>query len=399
MTKDQRFQVTRWVIFVIIGASALFPLLWKPTGPTKLDDTDILDWKGLAAKLDAQARSEAPSPGKRICEKLDAGLRARLASPDDSLKASLLDGLNGLLSKKDLYDEASWKGVPLDEPAAELLAKGVETLEENDLNQLNRNLIDVAFPREIRKSRFLPAYSSQVVRDLHDQVEALPRGSPVLISFDFDPGSEAELLPMARAILRQCYRRNHRVIAISLYSVQSVPLMTEIMQGIATDPEFAGVVQEGRDFAIAGYSPGAAATILAAGQDFYLVFKEDSKHAPLKGQEVMKGIGNLKDIPLVITLSAGSLPDTWIAYGQDRFRFKLGLGCTAVMATDYYPRLQSKQLCGLVGGLAGAYQYESLVNAPGRATEAMKPQSVIHLVIVLLIVVGNVLYFVSRRSK
>ncbi len=399
MTKEQRFQVTRWVIFIVIGLSALIPLLVEPPAPVKLTDADLLEWKALATKLHEQGQREPPSPGKRIWENLSPDLRPRLAHPDESLKMDLLDGLNALLSKKELYHEESWKGITLDASASELLAKGLEALEEKEVQRLNRNLIDVAFPREVRKRRFLPAYSSKVVKDLYDQIDGLAPRSPVLISFDFDPGSEAELMPMANAILRQSFRKNLRVIAISLYSVQSVPLMSEIVRGMATDPEFAGSVQEGRDFVLAGYSPGAAATILASGQDFYLSFKEDPKHVPLKGQEAMKGIGNLKDIPLVITLSAGSLPDTWIAYGQDRFRFKLGLGCTAVMATDYYPRLQAKQLCGLVGGLAGAYQYESLVNAPARATEAMKPQSVIHLVIVLLIVIGNVMYFVSRRSK
>ena len=67
------------------------------------------------------------------------------------------------------------------------------------------------------------------------------------------------------------------------------------------------------------------------------------------------------------------------------------------MAPDLYPFLQSKQLVGLLGGLAGAAEYETLIEAPGSATAGMEPQSVSHLIIILFIVLGNGVYFTTRR--
>mgnify|MGYP001601542363 FL=1 len=76
----------------------------------------------------------------------------------------------------------------------------------------------------------------------------------------------------------------------------------------------------------------------------------------------------------------------------------LGAGCTGVMATDYYPYLQSGQLLGLVGGLGASSQYEALINQRGTATESMKPQTVVHSLIIMLIIIGNVVYFLSRKK-
>ena len=107
----------------------------------------------------------------------------------------------------------------------------------------------------------------------------------------------------------------------------------------------------------------------------------------------------LKDFSFVFDFGAGdSLEFWWIPYGQEKHRFSFGGGCTAVMAPDLYPFLQSGQLVGLLGGLAGAAEYETLIGEPGQATVGMQPQSVTHLIIVLFIILGNTVYFLSRRQ-
>ncbi len=241
----------------------------------------------------------------------------------------------------------------------------------------------------------LPELPAEVVDALYKEVEALPEGTPVLISFDFDPGAEAELDPMARAILRQCFRKKLRVINLSLYMPQAVPLMQGVIRDISK--EYEGRVTKGTDYVVVGFSPAAQASINGMGEDFYSVFPRDMDDRPLKGMPVMKGISTLKDFGLVIDLAAGSLPDYWLVFGQSKHHFKMGLGCTAVMATDYYPYLQSKQLVGMIGGMSAGYRYEKLVGIPGPAGSAMRSLSVIHLLIVALVIVGNIVYFAQRR--
>ena len=53
-----------------------------------------------------------------------------------------------------------------------------------------------------------------------------------------------------------------------------------------------------------------------------------------------------------------------------------------------------------MGGIAGAAEYEIANNSPGRAVAAMDSQSAVHVLVVLLILVGNVAYiFGASRGE
>ncbi len=53
----------------------------------------------------------------------------------------------------------------------------------------------------------------------------------------------------------------------------------------------------------------------------------------------------------------------------------------------------------MLGGLAGAAEYETIIGVPGSATAGMEPQSVTHLIIILFILLGNTVYFMTRRRS
>ncbi|MGH2668986.1 MAG: hypothetical protein ACRDH5_07710, partial [bacterium] len=73
-------------------------------------------------------------------------------------------------------------------------------------------------------------------------------------------------------------------------------------------------------------------------------------------------------------------------------------GCTAVSAPEYYPYLQSGQLQGLLGGMAGAAEYEKARNEKGLATKGMDAQSLAHIFVAFCIVLGNVVQRVTRKE-
>ena len=89
----------------------------------------------------------------------------------------------------------------------------------------------------------------------------------------------------------------------------------------------------------------------------------------------------------------------WIYYAYQPYRQRVGAGVTAVMATDFYPYLNAGQLEGLLGGMRGAAEYEVLIDRPDQGLRGMDSQSVIHLIIIVLIAVGNAAYFISKRGK
>ena len=98
-------------------------------------------------------------------------------------------------------------------------------------------------------------------------------------------------------------------------------------------------------------------------------------------------------------MSAG-FPGTkeWVQQVQSRFHLPMVSGCTAVSAPEYYPYLQSHQLKGPLGGMAGAAEYELARGEKGSATKGMDAQSLAHMFVALCIVLGNVVQWARRRE-
>ncbi|MFH0889204.1 MAG: hypothetical protein V1871_08360 [Planctomycetota bacterium] len=252
----------------------------------------------------------------------------------------------------------------------------------------------IIIPVVIREKIKLPDTSSRVVKNIYDHIESLTPGSPIILSIDFDPSSDEELRPMTMAILRHAFRKNLRVIGMTIWSPQASGIMTDIFTAAAKEAD----KQDGTDYAIMPFKPGGGSVLLNLCQDIVFTYPQDYKGKSTKDLLVFKGIKTLKDMKYAMCISAGNAVDIWIIYAKEKAKMPLGVGCTAVMATDYYPFLQSKQVIGLTGGLGAAAQYEVLINHKGTATEGMKPQTVVHSLIVVLIILGNIIYF-TRRKK
>ena len=72
----------------------------------------------------------------------------------------------------------------------------------------------------------LPVQVTKDVRGVYDEIEAVPDGSPILISFDYEPGSTPECDPMATAILKHCFRKNLKVIGVTILPWELEPVKT-----------------------------------------------------------------------------------------------------------------------------------------------------------------------------
>ncbi|MBI2952050.1 hypothetical protein HYY27_08145 [bacterium] len=240
----------------------------------------------------------------------------------------------------------------------------------------------------------LPVKPTPTVQAIYDTVEAVSqKNGRVLIAFDYGPSLVAELRPMALALLRHCFRRGVKVVGITLHP-EGVGMAQDAFETVSK--EFSR--EYGRDYAFMGFKPGGGAFILNMGQDFQATLPKDSRGNDTRAMEITKDIRSLKDFDYVVDLAGSAVTETWIAYGQERYRFPMASGCTAVMAPDMFPFLQAGQLNGMMGGLAGAAEYETLAGASDAATRNMTPQSVVHLVILTFILFGNLVYFLGRRA-
>ncbi len=242
----------------------------------------------------------------------------------------------------------------------------------------------------------LPIHITEDVKAIYDTIEEVgAKNGTILISFDYGPGSLPEVQPMAIAVLRHSFRKNVKVVGMSHW-VDAVGLAQEAFE--ITSKEFGA--QYGEDYTYLGYKTGGGSLVINMGNDFHNAFQKDQQGNNTTELPVTKNINGLADFDYVLCLAAGNTPDgIWIPFGQERYKFKFGLGCTAVMAPDQYPYLQSGQMNGMMGGLAGAAEYETLIETSGKATAGMGAQSVVHLIIIAFIILGNVMYFLYGRQK
>jgi hypothetical protein len=237
---------------------------------------------------------------------------------------------------------------------------------------------------------------------LFDAVDKLTSDSrPVLISCDFDPQSLPELYPMLLAVMRQCFSKNIKVILMALW-----PQGTGMVEMGLEELSQEYVKEYGIDYVFLGYKFGVAAVLLGMGENISGVFPVDYYGTPLDSLQMMKKVRNYKDISLIITLSTGD-PGwrQWLLFAQSRYGARLGVGVTAVSAADVYPYVESGQVTGLLAGMKGASEYETLVQKKGyakgvfRASQGMDAQSLGHLLIMIFIILGNVGYFYARRKR
>ncbi|MFP4249938.1 MAG: hypothetical protein ACLFU7_09790 [Armatimonadota bacterium] len=232
---------------------------------------------------------------------------------------------------------------------------------------------------------------------VYDYIEAIEPGEVVMVAFDYSPSSMPELHPQALAVVRHLMQRNIRVISVSL-NAQGTALGREVM---ATIGEEVGA-RDGVDYAHLGFKPGGSQVILGMGESIERVYPTTADGRPTATLPVMEGVETYDDIALLVDFAAGNIPFAWIAYAGERYDQQLVTGITAVMATDLYPYLQSDQLIGLINGLKGAAEYERLmdldpVEAPGML--GMSAQSIAHLLIIVLVIVGNIAYFAAGRHR
>ena len=239
-----------------------------------------------------------------------------------------------------------------------------------------------------------PVQPSNRSRGFYDAIEKVPEGSVVLLSGDYDPGTAAENYPMHLAAARQLMRRNMRIIALALYPAG--PPLTDQVLRIAGEEYHKKV---GVDYVNLGYKVGNELVMSQMGQSIPNTFPVDNRGVAVGTIPVMKGIQNFQQVRLIVNVSAG-YPGTkeWVQQVVSRYHVPMVAGVTAVSAPEYYPYLQAGQLHGLLGGMAGAAEYEVLVGAPGLATRGMDAQSLAHVFIAFMIVLGN-LAFVAGSKK
>ena len=243
----------------------------------------------------------------------------------------------------------------------------------------------------------LPIRATDTTKDVYDAIEKLPTGSNVLLSTEYSPSTRPENHPMTISILRHLFKNNHKVFVTCLWPDGQF-MAQDALNQVAKN-EFNKVY--GEDYVFLGFRPGNEAVVKGIVSNIRKIYTVDVYQKKIDEIPLMKGINNFKDFDFLFSSSAG-FPGTieWVQYASDPTGVPMASGVTSIQVNEVMPYVQAGQMVGVLAGMPGAAEYESLINQKGSATSGMDAQSVAHLVIVLFIILGNISFFIERkRSK
>lgn len=241
----------------------------------------------------------------------------------------------------------------------------------------------------------LPVDPTGATRGIYTAVDKLPADSLVLMGIDYGPSTSVELEPMVVAALRQCFPKNVKLVMMSISAEGALQ-----SRGALNGPVAEFKRQNGIDYVNLGYIAGADKALRAVGSGFTTQFKRDIDGRPINQLPLMKRVKDYSSFDLVLDFSSGYPGGLeYVKVVAAGYKRPLGLGVTAVTVPEYYPYLNSGQLVGMLGGLRGAAEYETLIKTPGTATPAMDAQSIAHFTIAGFIMFANVVYFLGKRRR
>ena len=242
----------------------------------------------------------------------------------------------------------------------------------------------------------LPIDITDPVKKTYEFVESLPNGSTVVIGFDYEPGDEIDLSPIAEAVLHQLARKNIRVVALA--SFPAGPTFAE--EALLVLEEYG--YEYGKDYVNLGHYAGGEPTLAAFATDPTSIFVRDWFGNDVSSMPLMKELTSMKDFSMAMTLNDGPTGGTgtheWVRQAVMAHDVPLIMGVTGVLYASNQTYVQSGQCKGILAGLRAAAEYEQLIDRKGIGTTGMDAQSMAHILIVLFVILGNIGMFMTKKE-
>ncbi|MBI3945809.1 MAG: hypothetical protein HY321_07810 [Armatimonadetes bacterium] len=238
---------------------------------------------------------------------------------------------------------------------------------------------------------------------LYDAVGKVRDDQLVLLSVNWEAGTVGESMPQTEALIQHLFLAKKR---FAIFGID--PIGPGFAQRIAERQAERLGKTYGVDWVNWGYKPGQLAMFLGLARDIPGTIKQDSiRKADLTTLPVMRGIKSARDLGLILEVTSTDSIEIWIQYFHGVYGTPVGYAPTAVMVPEAYPYLNAKQLVGMLAGIKGAAEYADLLERnwdvemtweypPRRAMNAV---AIAHVLIVLLIVLGNYQYFTRHRRR
>ena len=272
----------------------------------------------------------------------------------------------------------------------------------NRVNNLDRRYtyllawIFVLFP--LLNPLGLPIPISPDAHTWYDYVEnEINDGDVVLFTPMYGVSGMPELFPMTVATMKHLLTKDVQIVVVSFWNQGPLVFNTLLTQ---VDPADYGYVY-GEDWIRLGYIPGSETAMGSFAANIHTTVSADYVEGrSLDSFPIMDDILSGEDIDVIVSIETGT-PGTpeWMRQFNAPFGTPQITGCIGVSVSGMIPYVQSGQLQALMPGLTVSAEYEILLEKPGLAVAGVDAVSTSHLYVTLLVIVGNLAYFMTREEN
>jgi hypothetical protein len=259
-------------------------------------------------------------------------------------------------------------------------------------------LVFVTLPQIFRNFTLpiIPAAQSQAAYDTIEMVGHEPNLKPALVDSTWSASTRGENEWQTRALIEHMMMMHIRFIVLP-----GDPQAPQLMGQIVDDLKKKYGYQYGRDYIIIHYLQSTAYTQILKGMARSIpeALGTDEYGRDVRSFPLMKNVNNFSDISLLVEITPTESYAKWLQFLQGSKKIPIVVAATAVESPEIFPYLDSHQVQGLLVGVKGAGDYESLMKIKRGGTAVSTSLSLVYALIILLIIIGNVGYFAEKRAN
>jgi len=254
--------------------------------------------------------------------------------------------------------------------------------------------IALAFP--ILNPVILPMAIQDYSKTAFEFSDSIPEGSVVLLEGGLGAATYPQGGPGMVVQIYHMLTKGVKIIFFSIGTEQNVWTMTAIETALDKLP--AGTPAEnGVNWVHLGYVAGGEAGVGSLVNDIRATVSADYFGTPIDDIPLLEGINDATAFSAVLWWGGS---EASIGYGVRQVSVPFDIPMTGMCTTNevpnFSPYISAGQLQGLFGGVRGSAEYEFLLKLPGPALGQAMATNFGGLLWMVLVILGNVLYFIQR---
>ncbi len=243
----------------------------------------------------------------------------------------------------------------------------------------------------------LPIKTGAESEAFHNSIEALSEGSAIFLVVGYRTDSLVEMDPQLTVVFRRALEKGVKVITWGAVD-EGAMVAQNVMKSLSDEM---GAVY-GVDWINLGYKPISDALLQKMIDDFpQAMAYSEIGGGRLDSFEITKNFNSVTQADLIVCFSnvTPSPAQSILRMISIPMGVPIVMGTASISVPGEMPYYASGQYKGLICGLRGAAEYELLASHPGSAILGMDAQSAAHVLVIVLIAIGNLGHFLSKKGR